>query len=106
LDPHDYGAAVSGLLLESGLEPGHKYLWLRADHIVLAAEQPRAISARNILKGEIARIQAEAGGSRLVELLTPVGPILSRVTQDAVTELGLAEGGAAWALVKAHALQH
>jgi molybdate transport system ATP-binding protein len=106
LDPRDEGTAVSGLLLDSGVEPGHKYLWLRADHVVLAAELPRALSARNILEGEIAVVRTEEGGGRLVELKTAVGPILSRVTQDAVKELGLAEGKRAWALVKAHALQH
>ena len=106
LDPRDMGAAVSGLLLHTGPDPGHKYLWLRADHIVLATERPRAISARNILEGEVAVVRTEADGSRLVELKTSVGPILSRVTQEAVEELGLAEGRRAWALVKVHALQH
>jgi len=106
LDPRDQGVAVSGLLLHSGQVPGHKYLWLRADHIVLAAERPRAISARNILEGEVVAVQVESDGSRLVELRTPVGPILSRVTGEAVAELGLAEGQPAWALVKVHALQH
>jgi molybdate transport system ATP-binding protein len=106
LDPRDSGTAVSGLLLDSGQERGNKYLWLRADHIVLAAEPPKAISARNILEGEVIGIQAEEDGSRLVELKTAVGPILSRVTGEAVEELGLAQGRTAWALVKAHALQH
>jgi len=50
-------------------------------------------------------VQTEADGSRLVELLTPVGTVLSRVTAEAVAELGLAPGKRAWALVKAHALQ-
>ena len=106
LDPRDYGAAVSGLLLHSGQEPGHKYLWLRADHIVLAAQEPQAISARNVLEGEVATVRAEEDGSRLIELDTKVGPILSRVTQEAVAELGLAPGKRAWALVKVHTLQH
>lgn len=106
LDPRDSGAAVSGLLLHSGAEPGQKYLWLRADHILLAAERPRAVSARNILEGEVTAIHTEADGSRLVELKTSVGTIQSRVTREAVEELGLREGGHAWALVKVHALQH
>jgi molybdate transport system ATP-binding protein len=106
LDPRDSGAAVSGLLLHSGQETDHKYLWLRADHIVLAAERPKAISARNILEGEVSAVRAEEDGSRLIELKTAVGPLLSRVTREAVEELGLAEGKRAWALVKVHALQH
>jgi molybdate transport system ATP-binding protein len=105
LDSHDSGAAVSALLLHSGHGPAQRYLWLRADHIVLAMERPLAVSARNILEGEIAAVQTESDGSRLVELLTPVGTVLSRVTEEAVTELGLAPGRRAWALVKVHALQ-
>jgi molybdate transport system ATP-binding protein len=97
---------VSGLLLDSGQDRANKYLWLRADHIILAAEPPKAISARNILEGEVVAVQAEGDGGRLVELRTAVGPILSRVTAEAVEELGLADGRRAWALVKAHALQH
>ena len=106
LDPRDSGAAVSDLLLHSGSEPGQKYLWLRADHILLAAERPKAISARNVLEGEVTGIRIEADSSRLVELKTSAGAIRSRVTKEAVEELALREGGRAWALVKVHALQH
>jgi len=106
LDPRDSGAAASGILLHSGAETGQKYLWLRADHIVLATERPVAISARNILEGEVESVRAEQDGSRLVELKTSVGVILSRVTEEAVAELGLTPGRRAWALVKVHALQH
>lgn len=106
LDPRDMGAAASGILLHSGGDTGQKYLWLRADHIVLATERPVAISARNILEGEVESVRTEPDGSRLVELSTSVGVILSRVTEEAVTELGLTKGRRAWALVKVHALQH
>jgi molybdate transport system ATP-binding protein len=105
LDRHDTGAAVSALLLHSSHDPAQRYLWLRADHIVLAMERPHAVSARNILEGEIIAIKKEEDGSRLVELLTPAGPIFSRVTAEAVAELAMAEGKRAWALVKVHALQ-
>ncbi len=106
LDPRDYGAAASGILLHSDAGAGQKYLWLRADHIVLATQRPVAISARNILEGEVASVRTEQDGSRLVEVSTSVGVILSRVTQEAVVELGLSPGRRAWALVKVHALQH
>jgi molybdate transport system ATP-binding protein len=102
LDPRDSGAAVSGLLMHSGYN-AQRFLWLRADHIVLAVERPKAISTRNVLEGEVVSVREEDGG-RLIELRTPVGTILSRVTAEAAEELGLAEGKQAWALVKAHAL--
>ena len=69
-----------------------------------AAEAPRAISARNVLEGEIAVITQEESGSHLVELSTGAGTVLSRLTGEAVQELGLARGKRAWALVKAHAV--
>ncbi|HET7083161.1 MAG TPA: ATP-binding cassette domain-containing protein [Rhizomicrobium sp.] len=105
LDPQDSGAAISALLLHSGRDQAQRFLWLRADHIVLATEPPKAVSARNILEGEITQVRRENDGSRIVELLTPAGPLLSRVTAEAVEELGLRQGRRAWALVKVHALQ-
>jgi molybdate transport system ATP-binding protein len=104
LDSRDSGAAVPSLLLHSGRDGARRHLWLRADHIVLAAERPSAISTRNILAGHILSIAKEAGESRLVILKTSVGIISARVTAEAVEELGLAEGKPAWALVKAHAV--
>ena len=40
----------------------------------------------------------------MVELATEAGPVLSRITEDALRELALGEGKPAWALVKAHAV--
>jgi molybdopterin-binding protein len=57
-----------------------------------------------VLAGEVKAVTAEGDQSRLVELGTHAGTVLSRVTPDAVRELGLEPGKKAWALVKAHAL--
>lgn len=104
LDARDTGAALPAAALRSAQESGTRSLWLRADQVLLASEPPRAISARNILRGEIRAIEIEGPGSRLVELLTDAGTIRSRVTPEAVSELALSVGRPAWALVKAHAL--
>jgi molybdate transport system ATP-binding protein len=104
LDPRDSGGAISARLLHSSHDDLQRYLWLRADHVLLAAERPRAISARNVLEGKILSVTAEEGGSRLVALQTVAGTVLSRVTAEAMAELMLAPGKQAWALVKAHAL--
>ena len=104
LDPRDSGAAISARLLHSGHDDTQRYLWLRADHVLLAAAPPQAISARNVLEGKIASVTAEGGGSHLVALQTAAGTVLSRVTAEAVAELALTPGKQAWALVKAHAL--
>jgi molybdopterin-binding protein len=104
LDVRDVGTAVSGLLMHTSHDQAQRYHWLRADHVVLAGEQPKSVSTRNVLEGDIVSIRREEDESRLVELKTSVGTILARVTMEAVAELGLAEGRRAWALVKAHAL--
>jgi molybdate transport system ATP-binding protein len=102
LDAHDTGAAVPAHLLRS--QHGGQLLWLRADQVLLATEAPRSISARNVLPGAVRTVTVEADGSRLIELATDVGAILSRVTPEAADELALRPGKVAWALVKAHAL--
>lgn len=102
LDRRDLGAAIAARLLRSAHEPFEKFLWLRADHVLLAAEPPRAISARNVLEGTVTSIQAQ-DKSVLVALDTAAGKLLSRLTPEAVEELGLVPGMTAWALVKAHA---
>jgi molybdate transport system ATP-binding protein len=97
LDSHDTGAAVR---LAHSQHGGH---WLRADQVLIATEEPKAVSARNILPATVQRLAHEPDGV-LVELATEAGIILSRLTPEAVTELGLAPQKRAWALVKAHAL--
>jgi molybdate transport system ATP-binding protein len=104
LDSRDSGAAVPSLLLHSSRDSGRRHLWLRADHVVLAAQRPHAISTRNILEGNIRSITSEPEGACLVELKTAAGVIAARVTAEAVEELGLVAGSQVWALVKAHAL--
>jgi len=104
LDPRDVGAAIPANLLYSDHTPSEQALWLRADHVLLAAEAPRAISARNVLAGEIATIAREKNGSYLIELATSAGTVLSRLTGAAVRELELTQGKRAWALIKAHSV--
>ena len=72
--------------------------------VLLAAEEPRAISARNVLAGEVGAVTVESQDSRLVELITEAGTVLSRVTPEAAQDLALVPGMQAWALVKAHAI--
>jgi molybdate transport system ATP-binding protein len=103
LDARDTGAALPGQALVKGDATQVRSVWLRADHVLLASRKPEAISARNVLAGEIMAITQD-GTARLVELKTAAGTLLSRLTPQAVAELALAPGGTAWALVKAHAL--
>ena len=102
LDMADIGTAMPSAVLRTAY--GGRSRWLRADQVRLAAEEPRAVSARNVLAGTVRAVIGESEQSRLVELDTAAGIVISRVTPEAVRELGLEPGKKAWALVKAHAL--
>ena len=104
LDRRDIGAVLGEGALHSARKDAAQGYWLRADHVLLATEPPRAISARNILEGRIAQLRAEEGGGVLVTLQSAAGPVLARLTDEAVRELNLSPGKTAWALVKAHAV--
>jgi molybdopterin-binding protein len=79
-------------------------VWVRADSVLLAAEEPRGISARNVWRGTIRSIVREPDESVLVSLEAEAGYILSRITPEALADLRLQEGATAWAVVKSHAL--
>jgi molybdate transport system ATP-binding protein len=104
LDPRDFGSAVAARHLRNLHGDATQSLWLRADHVLLASEHPRAISARNVIAGKIAAAMPEPDGGVLIELKTDLGLILSRVTREAAEELNLIPGQPAWALIKAHAI--
>ena len=76
---------------------------LRAEDVLLALEEPGAISARNVLRGTVVRCEALAGET-LVHL--DVGePLVARLTPGAVARLALERGKPVYAIVKAHALR-
>jgi molybdate transport system ATP-binding protein len=104
LDRRDIGAVLAGDALRGAGNVQPMGYWLRADHVLLAAERPGAISARNILEGRVTALRGEAGEGVLVTLETKAGPVLARLTDEAVRDLALAPGKPAWALVKAHAI--
>jgi len=104
LDRRDIGTVLAAGALRGAKNDSVQGIWLRADQVLLATEIPRAISARNIQEGRITAMRAEADDAVLVQLATPAGPLLARVTGEAVRDLGLAPGKTAWALVKAQAV--
>jgi molybdate transport system ATP-binding protein len=99
LDHRDSGAAVALTTPE-----GASTVWIRADHVLLATAPPSGLSARHVWKTQILELVPETTNSILVRLESASGPLRARVTPAAVAELGLAPGGIAWAIVKAHAL--
>ena len=101
LDRRDAGVRLSASVLAGRNAEG---VWVRADSVLLASEEPRGISARHVWRGRVTSIVREAENDVLVSLATDAGYILSRITPEAVADLHLEEGGTAWAVVKAHAL--
>lgn len=102
LDRRDIGARVDASAIPGG--PAGNGVWIRADNVLVAAETPRGLSARNVWEGHIASIFREPDGSALVSLATQVGYISSRITLQALADLHLEEGGKAWAVVKTHSV--
>lgn len=91
------------LIVPFSLEPGtHLSIGCRAHEIVLATEEPRGISARNILPARVVGCD-EAGAHTLVHL-DAGEPLCAKLTSSAVRRLDLSPGREVFAILKAHAL--
>ncbi len=101
LDRRDFGARMDAASIAGGQTGG---VWIKADSVLLAAEEPRGISARNVWPGTVKSIAREPDGSVMVSLVTNAGYISSRITPEALADLRLQEGAKVWAVVKSHAL--
>jgi molybdate transport system ATP-binding protein len=72
-----------------------------AKEVILAARVPEAISLHNIIPGTVRGLKhGPARRSVLVEIAVADGVLLSRVTPDAVTRLGLEPGRPVLSLIK------
>jgi len=101
----DIGGAVIDCPLPQPAPGPEVNIAVRAGDILLAIEEPRGISARNILRGTIARlsrrehsvaVEVRLGSNDRSVILT------SHVTPQAVASLSLAEGKPVWAILKTH----
>ncbi len=101
LDRRDVGVRLPASVLAGRNAEG---VWVRADSVLLASEEPRGISARHVWRGRVMSIVREAETDVLVSIATDAGYILSRITPEALADLRLKEGATAWAVVKAHSL--
>lgn len=100
------GVSLLTPLLDRAVGSAVRALVLARD-VLLAVEEPRGLSARNILPGRIERLEARTDGSVLVGVSLGGGQarILSAVTRDAVEALGLTPGRPVWAVVKSVAVE-
>ena len=79
-------------------EGGRVMVAVRSGDILLATEEPRSTSARNILRGHITAIE-ERGARSIVRVKSGVTWATS-VTSQAISELGLAQGQEIWLAIK------
>jgi molybdate transport system ATP-binding protein len=72
--------------------------------ILLAAEEPRGLSARNVLAGRVAELRPR-GGDVLVVVNCGRGgvPLVAALTRAAVDDLRVGAGREVWLVIKAHA---
>lgn len=81
--------------------PGdHVQIAIRAGDILLATEQPRALSARNVLAGRINSL--EQRGTMFAAHVDCGVTFVVHVTPGAVRALALAQGMQVWAVLKTH----
>jgi molybdate transport system ATP-binding protein len=73
-----------------------------AEDVMLSTEPVRGISARNVLKGRVEKLVHD--GSDILKGWVGF-PLLCRLTRGAVEELGLAEGGEAYFILKSGSIR-
>jgi molybdate transport system ATP-binding protein len=78
---------------------------LLARDLIVATQEPRQLSVRNILTGVVTTVTSDDADSDLVAIDIGGTLIMARVTKAASRELALAPGLRAWALVKAVSLR-
>ena len=75
---------------------------LLARDIILATQKPQGLSVRNELEGVITELAPDDYDAVLVKVdIGGNATVLSRITREAASSLGLQPGGKVWALVKA-----
>ena len=90
------------LQIESSAAIGSQLrLQLLARDLILAVQEPRGLSVRNVLRGTVRNVSADDTGSDVVHVDLG-GPLaIARVTHAATLELGLRNELPIWVLVKA-----
>ena len=73
---------------------------LRAEDVMLAREEPKAISANNILPVTITAVRESGAAHADVQLACGATKLVARITQASVARLGILPGQACFAVIK------
>ena len=78
-------------------------LSLRAHDVLLSADPPGRVSARNVLPARVERIEVAGGDAQVT--LDAGEPLVAKLTAGAVERLALSPGSRVYALIKAQTLR-
>jgi molybdate transport system ATP-binding protein len=78
-------------------------LGLPARDVLLAAERPEKISARNVIPARVTKIEAGADG--VLVHVDAREPLVAKLTREAVRSLQLVPGSAVYCVIKAQSLR-
>ncbi|MGX9352938.1 molybdenum ABC transporter ATP-binding protein [Shimia sp. W99] len=73
---------------------------IAAHDVILSRDEPKGLSALNMMAGEIDAVRAGDGPGAIVSVKTNAGPVLARVTRRSADALGLVPGVKCYAVVK------
>ncbi len=79
-------------------------LRIAAHDVILSRARPEGLSALNILPATVRDIRAGDGPGAILQLQTPAGAVLARITRRSVAALGLGPGDACHAVIKTVAI--
>lgn len=73
---------------------------IRAEDVMVAVEEPRGLSALNVLPMTVAAVEIGQGPGVMLRLMAGDGALLARVTQRSRERLELVPGRQVWAVIK------
>lgn len=76
-------------------------LRVRAEDVIVATEEPKGLSALNVLPMIVGAVQPGQGPGVMLRLIAGEGALLARVTQRSRDRLDLRAGTQVWAVIKA-----
>ena len=79
-------------------------LGIRAEDILIGLDRPGRLSARNVVPGQIDRIE-EVENHRLLHVDVMGERLVAKLTTGAVEELGLLRGGEVYLIIKSQAIR-
>jgi molybdate transport system ATP-binding protein len=100
------GDALVSVELENVAQGRRIQMQVLARDVILATEEPRGISVRNVVPARVVSVTPDVGRAVLVEIdIGRTATLLARITERASAELSLGPGTPVWALIKAVSLR-